>query len=152
MSARNRSSGSQSTQKRTRKTCWRKSLPRHCARRRTRRKANHCGTSIWTEARFSGSFNHRAVEIQEGSMGVVSIPKRKSGVAANPKASNAEPVDWVNLAAGSALLVGGLLFLTEKRRAGIAVAAAGTALALLDQQEAVRTWWNRIPEIGRASC
>jgi hypothetical protein len=79
-------------------------------------------------------------------MGVVSIPKRNSGVKANWKASHAEPVDWVNIAAGSALLVSGLLFLTERRRAGIAVAAAGTALALLDQQEAVRTWWNRIPD------
>ncbi|HZB87165.1 MAG TPA: hypothetical protein VE291_00755 [Terracidiphilus sp.] len=53
--------------------------------------------------------------------------------------------DWVNIAAGSALVVGGLLLFTRQRRAGVAVAAAGTALALVEHRESVRAWWHRIP-------
>jgi len=56
-----------------------------------------------------------------------------------------ESMDWVEIAAGSALLVGGLLMLAGKRRAGTVLAASGGALTLLDQQEAVRKWWNRLP-------
>lgn len=54
-------------------------------------------------------------------------------------------VDWIKVAAGGTLLAGGLLVLTGNRKAGIATAAAGTALALLDQQQLIRNWWNQIP-------
>ena len=53
--------------------------------------------------------------------------------------------DWVNVASGAALLLGGALMLTEKRRAGLALASAGTALALLEHQDTVRHLWDRLP-------
>jgi len=40
---------------------------------------------------------------------------------------------------------GGLLLLLGRRRAGLVAAASGAALALLDQQEAVLSWWNTLP-------
>jgi hypothetical protein len=42
-------------------------------------------------------------------------------------------------------VAGGLLLLNGRRRAGLAVAASGTALAMLDQQEVLRALWNEIP-------
>jgi len=45
----------------------------------------------------------------------------------------------------SDLLASGLLLLTGNRKAGLVTAAAGTALALLDQQETLRSWWNILP-------
>ena len=54
-------------------------------------------------------------------------------------------MNWVGFAAGGTLVAGGLLMLTGERRAGIVAAASGTALALLDQQETLRSWWNALP-------
>jgi hypothetical protein len=34
---------------------------------------------------------------------------------------------------------------TGHRRAGTAMAAAGTALALIEEREAVKTWWEKLP-------
>ena len=79
-------------------------------------------------------------------MGVVSIPKRRGGIAARTS-GRAGGADLVSIVAGSALVVGGLLLFTEKRRAGVALAAAGTALALVEHEDTVRAWWNRIPDI-----
>jgi hypothetical protein len=80
-------------------------------------------------------------------MGIVSIPKRKGAVAIKASNRAADSADWVTMAAGSALVVGGLLLFTDKRRAGVALAAAGTALALVEHEETVRAWWNRIPDV-----
>jgi hypothetical protein len=52
---------------------------------------------------------------------------------------------WARIAAAGTLLAGGALLLNGKRQAGVAVAAAGTALALLEQQEMIRSWWNQLP-------
>jgi len=43
------------------------------------------------------------------------------------------------------LLAGGLLLLTGNKKAALVAAASGTALAMLDQQETVKTWWNALP-------
>ncbi len=75
-------------------------------------------------------------------MGVVSIPRRNGAVQ---RATGEEPIDWVNIAAGSALVVSGLLLISGKRRAGVAVGTAGTTLALLQHEDTVRAWWSRIP-------
>ena len=48
------------------------------------------------------------------------------------------------IAAGS-LAASGVLLMSGKRRAGLVVAAVGTALSLIDQQEVVREYWNRLP-------
>jgi hypothetical protein len=62
----------------------------------------------------------------------VAIPEDKSG-------------EWVRWAAGASLIAGGCLLLTGRRRAGMVVAASGTAMALLDQQDTVRQWWGTLP-------
>jgi hypothetical protein len=52
---------------------------------------------------------------------------------------------WTGYAAGGALAAGAALLMGRQRRAGLAVACAGTALALLDQKDAVRACWDAIP-------
>lgn len=74
-------------------------------------------------------------------MSAVSILRRRTSLAEQP----AEPVDWANIAAGTALVAGGLLMLGRRRRTGMAVAAAGTALAMLQHQDTVRAWWFQVP-------
>jgi len=51
--------------------------------------------------------------------------------------SAVEGTNWARAAAGGSLLAGGLLLLVA--------AASGTALAMLDQQETVKAWWNALP-------
>ena len=60
-------------------------------------------------------------------------------------AAQTEEANWVGIAAGGALIAGGLLLLAGQRRAGTEAAASGTALALLDQQETLHRWWNSLP-------
>jgi hypothetical protein len=55
-------------------------------------------------------------------------------------------MDWVGFAAGGTLVTAGLLLLAGERRAGMVAAASGTALALLDQQETLISWWNVLPD------
>ena len=57
-----------------------------------------------------------------------------------------ESPDWMGITVGSTFLVGALLLLSGKKRAGLAVTAAATALSLLDQQETIREWWNTLPQ------
>lgn len=79
-------------------------------------------------------------------MSAVSILRRRRDLALE-SAPPAEPVDWVNVAAGTALVAGGLLILGRQRRSGMVVAAAGTTLALLDHQDTLRAWWHELPSL-----
>jgi hypothetical protein len=54
-------------------------------------------------------------------------------------------VSWTDIAAGGALVVGGFLLLTGRRKAGTVVAASGAALALMEQQEILRKYWEQLP-------
>lgn len=56
-----------------------------------------------------------------------------------------ETPDWTHYLAAGTLLAGGALMVTGHRRAGTAMAAAGTALALIEEREAVKTWWEKLP-------
>ncbi|HEX4320781.1 MAG TPA: hypothetical protein VHZ52_07760 [Acidobacteriaceae bacterium] len=58
--------------------------------------------------------------------------------------SSASP-DWTHYVAAGTLLAGGVLMVTGHKRAGMAVAAAGTALALVEEQEAIKSWWRNLP-------
>jgi hypothetical protein len=53
--------------------------------------------------------------------------------------------DWLLYAAAGTLMAGGVLLATGNRRAGLAVAASGAALAMLDQQETVVACWDALP-------
>lgn len=48
-------------------------------------------------------------------------------------------------AAAGTLAAGGVLLLSGCRRTGLLTAVAGTALAMIDQQETMRVWWNALP-------
>jgi hypothetical protein len=57
-----------------------------------------------------------------------------------------ESPDWMGITIGGTLLVGSLLLLSGKKRAGLVATAAATALTVLDQQETIREWWNALPQ------
>jgi hypothetical protein len=61
-----------------------------------------------------------------------------------PAQQSASP-DWTHYVAAGALVAGGVLVVTGHKRAGMAVAAAGTALGLLEEQEAIKSWWKNLP-------
>jgi hypothetical protein len=78
-------------------------------------------------------------------MVVVPLPNPENECAPVPRGRRTETPNWVRFAASGTLVAGGLLLLNGRRRAGLAVAASGTALAMLDQKEALRALWNEIP-------
>jgi hypothetical protein len=89
--------------------------------------------------------------IKGESMGVTALPHPVT----NPDHShdNAEMIvkqqespDWMGITVGGAFLVGSLLLLSGRRRAGLVATAAATALTLLDQQDTIREWWNALPQ------
>jgi hypothetical protein len=53
--------------------------------------------------------------------------------------------DWMRIGVGASLLTGSLLLLTGKRKAGLLLTAAGTALAMLEHREIVAEWWEAMP-------
>ncbi|MDR3738462.1 MAG: hypothetical protein P4L40_05525 [Terracidiphilus sp.] len=77
-------------------------------------------------------------------MSAVSILRRRTSLY-DETAGPDKPIDLINVAAGTALIAGGLLMLGRQRRAGMVVAAAGSALALLDHEETLRAWWQQLP-------
>jgi hypothetical protein len=78
-------------------------------------------------------------------MGIVQIRKRKSDSSEDAPSALTDSPDWIKFAAGGALIAGGLLLLTNKRRAGLVLGAAGAGLAVADQQDTVRAMWNQVP-------
>ena len=78
-------------------------------------------------------------------MVIVPLTMSEEEFGMEPSASETECTNWISLAAGGTLLAGGLLLLLGRRRAGLVAAASGAALALLDQQDAVLSWWNTLP-------
>jgi hypothetical protein len=78
---------------------------------------------------------------------MVVIPLSQSARETQPAAHASEPdsPNWIRYAAGASLLTGGLLLVTGRHKAGMVAAASGTALALLDQQETLHTWWKMLP-------
>jgi hypothetical protein len=53
---------------------------------------------------------------------------------------------WVRTVAAGSLVTGAILLATGKRKAGLAVAAAGTIFALVEDPEGVKKVWNNIPD------
>jgi hypothetical protein len=78
-------------------------------------------------------------------MVVVPLSRMENEAKSNRRIFEHEGTNWVRMAAGGSLLAGGLMLLTSNRKAGMVTAAAGTALALLDQQETVKLWWDALP-------
>jgi hypothetical protein len=88
---------------------------------------------------------NRGVGQEERTMVVVPLSKPEGNTQTKPEAAVSEATSWIGFAAGGTLVAGGLMLLAGERKAGMVAAASGTALALLDQQETLHTWWNALP-------
>jgi hypothetical protein len=99
------------------------------------------GTELTSGAAGTG---HLRFETQGENMGVVRIYEPETERYTETH-TDSDSMNWTRIAAGGSLLLAGFLLATGKRRAGLAAAATGTTLAALDQQEAVRAWWNALP-------
>jgi hypothetical protein len=53
---------------------------------------------------------------------------------------------WVRTVAAGSLVTGAVLLATGKRKAGLAVAAAGTIFALVEDPAGVKKVWNELPD------
>ena len=78
-------------------------------------------------------------------MVVVPLSKPAEPVSAAPISASTKPTHWVGYVAAGTLAAGGVLLVSGQRRAGLVAAVSGAALAMLDQQEVVKTWWSRLP-------
>jgi hypothetical protein len=54
--------------------------------------------------------------------------------------------NWVRTVAAGSLVTGAVLLASGKRKAGLAVAAAGTIFALVEDPDGVKKVWNNIPD------
>ena len=78
-------------------------------------------------------------------MSIANFPEgeiRRARITEMPRTAS---VDWVKVAACGSLVTGGLLLLSGRKRAGLVMAASGTALAMLDHEDSLRRWWDALP-------
>ena len=61
--------------------------------------------------------------------------------------SDLKSVPWTRSLAAGTLFASAVLLVLGKRKSAIAVAAAGGAVALIEDPESVRRFWNDIPEL-----
>lgn len=54
--------------------------------------------------------------------------------------------NWVRTVAAGTLVTGAVLLASGKRKAGLAIAVAGTVFALVEDPEGVKKVWNNIPD------
>jgi hypothetical protein len=57
-----------------------------------------------------------------------------------------DSTNWIRYAAAGTLAASGVLLVTGQRRLGLVTALSGAALVLIDQQDAVRKCWDKLPE------
>jgi hypothetical protein len=76
---------------------------------------------------------------------IVPLSKPEDASPTTPSTVESEATSWIGFAASGTLVASGLLLLAGERKAGMVAAASGTALALLDQQETLHSWWNALP-------
>ena len=74
-----------------------------------------------------------------------SAPIDLQGELLPPIGPDRKTPDWTHFLAAGTVLAGGILIASGRRRAGLTVAAAGTSLALAQEQESVKLWWRRLP-------
>jgi hypothetical protein len=89
-------------------------------------------------------------------MGITQIPQQVASTvqdaAANLKYQGNRILDhgwnknWERTVAAGSMVTGAILLASGKRKAGLAVAAAGTIFALIEDPEGVKTVWNNIPD------
>ena len=78
-------------------------------------------------------------------MTTTAIPQTGIHLEGNLETLSSSTPDWQHLAIGGAMLTGAILLLSGKRKAGLVVSVAATALTLLEEQDSVRAVWNSLP-------
>ena len=81
---------------------------------------------------------------------MVAVPIPRTGQPAQLRslgtgAAVSTPTDWTHLLAAGTVVAGGALMIAGHKKAGLAVAAAGTALVLLEEPEVLDKWWKSLP-------
>ena len=89
-------------------------------------------------------------------MGITRIPQQVASTVQNATETlkyqgnrlldNGWDKNWVRTVAAGSLVTGAVLLATGKRKAGLAIAAAGTIFALVEDPEGVKKVWNSIPD------
>jgi hypothetical protein len=59
-------------------------------------------------------------------------------------------IPWTRSVAAGSLIVGAVLLISGRRKSGLAVAAAGATVALLENPQAVREAWESMPRLVRS--
>ena len=78
-------------------------------------------------------------------MAIATFPDRENGTARITQMPRTSNVNWVEIAACGSLIAGGLLLISGQKRAGLVMAASGTALAMLEHEDTLRSWWEALP-------
>src|ERR1700751_6369197 len=78
-------------------------------------------------------------------MSVATFPGGENRPPRTTEMPESESFDWIKVAACGSLITGGLLLLSGQKRAGVVMAASGTALALLDHETTLRNLWEAMP-------
>lgn len=78
-------------------------------------------------------------------MVVVPLSKPMNETSEAPLQQSSDNTRWIRYAAAGTLAASGALLITGRRRAALVAAVSGTALAMLDQQDAIREWWGQLP-------
>lgn len=76
---------------------------------------------------------------------LAAVPERENQSPRISEMPRSEEFDWVKVAAVGSLISGGLLLLAGQKRAGLVMAASGTALAMLNEEDTLRRWWDALP-------
>jgi hypothetical protein len=71
---------------------------------------------------------------------------RSSESSFETREDEGKSTNWIRYAAAGTLAASGALLVTGHRRIGLITALSGAALALIDQQDVVRTCWDKLPE------
>lgn len=79
-------------------------------------------------------------------MVVLPLSKAPGETMAAARFPKVEQDDLLRVGSAATLLAGGALLLTGNRRLGLVAAAAGTTMAMLDQKETLKKWWELLPD------
>ncbi len=79
-------------------------------------------------------------------MVVVPLTQGTREPAGEMRREETDSTNWIRYAAAATLAASGVLLVTGQRRIGLVTALSGATLALIDQQDAVRKCWDRLPE------
>ena len=80
-------------------------------------------------------------------MVVVPLPNPANNAPAVAAGQKSASNDWIRYTAVGSLVVGGVLLLSGKQKAGLLATVTGATLAMLEQQEAVQAWWTALPAL-----